>query len=181
MKTYLVILAIFCLYYCARPASSTNDTQSGNIPTYTAKQIEVDGSADSAVLDIVPSTDSQGEVIPLAQVSDKIGGLCHLDDRILLVDPKAHKIWVYDRAGEQITPWGSLGGKPGHFNHPTDIKGVGQQLYVLDAGNNRIQVFDTPSNFIASIGYQADHISAPDEYLPLWLFLRRGSSTWPTI
>lgn len=40
--------------------------------------------------------------------------------------------------------WGSLGNEPGNFIQPTDILINGNKTYVLDAGNNRVQIFLHP-------------------------------------
>jgi DNA-binding beta-propeller fold protein YncE len=45
-----------------------------------------------------------------------------------------------------------VGTKPGEFNAPTHISFVGNQLYVTDTFNSRVQVFDSTGDFVRSIG-----------------------------
>ncbi|HVD07740.1 MAG TPA: hypothetical protein VNB67_04785, partial [Nitrososphaeraceae archaeon] len=49
-----------------------------------------------------------------------------------------------------IKTWGSLGKGEGQFNGPTGIieDFGGNTLYVVDAGNNRIEKFTTDGKFI---------------------------------
>jgi undecaprenyl diphosphate synthase len=49
----------------------------------------------------------------------------------------------YEPAGT----WGTTGEGPGAFHNPIGITYAGGELYVSDAGNNRIQVFDTTGTF----------------------------------
>ena len=82
-----------------------------------------------------------------------------------------NRIAVFDRNGNWATGWGQTGSGPGQFNR---IRGIASDasgnIYVADAGNNRIQVFDGKGTFksqVTSIGSpQAICISGgPTQYL----------------
>src|SRR5262249_17454323 len=45
--------------------------------------------------------------------------------------------------------WGSAGSSPGQFNSPLAIAlGPGDEVYVADTGNNRVQVFDANGTYL---------------------------------
>ncbi len=52
----------------------------------------------------------------------------------------------------QVRAWGGAGSKPGQFNEPTGIAIAGDEVYVSDARNGRIQVFDREGRFRRSFG-----------------------------
>ena len=75
--------------------------------------------------------------------------------RLYIADAGAHKIWIYERPNGKmiISSMGKRGKGKGEFNFPThlalDEKG---NLYVTDALNFRIQIFNPEGKFIGSIG-----------------------------
>ena len=67
-----------------------------------------------------------------------------------VADIKSNRIQKFDSNGKYITKWGSKGGGDGQFVGPDDIAvNSSGNLYVSDAGNNRIQVFAISSNTIS--------------------------------
>lgn len=78
--------------------------------------------------------------------------------RLLFVsDTLAHKIIVYDLAGQELRRIGKRGDGHAEFNYPTDLfvdhKG---QLYVTDALNQRIQVLTPEGQLLAQFGEGGD-------------------------
>jgi hypothetical protein len=56
--------------------------------------------------------------------------------------------------GEFIQLWGSEGVLPGQFASPRGIAvDANDNIYVVDSGNNRIQIFDTDGRFVRSWQY----------------------------
>jgi len=55
-----------------------------------------------------------------------------------------------------VSSWGVKGSKPGQFNDPTGLALSGNELFVSDARNGRIQVFDLSGKFIRSFGSIGD-------------------------
>ncbi len=51
-----------------------------------------------------------------------------------------------------VMAWGSKGTGPGQFNDPTGIAIAGGEVFVSDARNGRIQVFDFDGNFKRMFG-----------------------------
>jgi tripartite motif-containing protein 2/3 len=66
-------------------------------------------------------------------------------------------IFVMDERGKLIRKLGNRGGgnRPGEFRFPSQVVLAGSELFVLDAGNTRIQVFDTGGHFLRAmnLGY----------------------------
>lgn len=68
----------------------------------------------------------------------------------LIADFYNHRI-VYNSEGEDFT-FGEKGKTDGKFHYPTDIQFANNLIYVADAYNNRVQVFDKSAKFKQSIG-----------------------------
>jgi DNA-binding beta-propeller fold protein YncE len=75
-------------------------------------------------------------------------------NRLYVVDSHAHCIVVYDsETGAYITKFGERGIGDGQFNFPTDVAvGVDGRIYVTDAMNRRVQIFDTDFKFTEKFG-----------------------------
>jgi DNA-binding beta-propeller fold protein YncE len=69
------------------------------------------------------------------------------DGNLFVADVHLSQIVVFDRRGQFVQRFGAHGRGPGSFDQPMDLafdpKG---RLYVLDSGNNRIQVFEVMKN-----------------------------------
>jgi DNA-binding beta-propeller fold protein YncE len=80
----------------------------------------------------------------------------------IAVDSQAHRIYVADTLGNHIyvlnmeghilRKIGRRGTGDGEFNYPTVLRLVGNQLFVVDAMNFRVQVLDLSGKFLYSIG-----------------------------
>lgn len=72
---------------------------------------------------------------------------------------EAHRVKVFDLAGELVQQIGRRGDGDGEFNFPTfaslDAEG---RLYVVDSVNSRIQVFDADGSFLWKFGHSGDRI-----------------------
>ena len=77
--------------------------------------------------------------------------------RIYVCDRQGHMIFVMDERGKLIRKLGSrgAGSRPGEFRFPSQVVVAGGELFVLDTGNTRIQVFDTAGHFrrALNLGY----------------------------
>ena len=64
-----------------------------------------------------------------------------------------HHVVVYDKDGKKLQIIGSRGNGDGQFNVPLQATvGSDGTLYVLDAGNFRVQIFDQNGKFLRSFG-----------------------------
>ncbi len=73
--------------------------------------------------------------------------------RIYVSDRQAQMIFVMDKRGKLIRKFGNRGGgsHPGEFRSPGQVVISGRELFILDAGNTRIQVLDTAGRFLRAI------------------------------
>lgn len=63
-------------------------------------------------------------------------------DHMVVVDTAAHRLAIFDKAGNFLGYVGGRGGGPGEFNFPVDADfGPDGELFVLDAMNARVQKF----------------------------------------
>jgi DNA-binding beta-propeller fold protein YncE len=91
----------------------------------------------------------QGELInPVAVATDLSL------NRLYVADSKQHCIAVYDtETGLLITKFGKRGMGEGEFAFPTGIAvGADSRIYVADAMNRRVQIFDPDYRFVSKLG-----------------------------
>jgi DNA-binding beta-propeller fold protein YncE len=94
-------------------------------------------------------------------------------ERIYVVDiggvsSELHRVRVFNaRSGEHLFDIGKRGSGPGEFNLPRDVAvGKNGQLYVVDGGNFRVQIFDRMGKYMGSfgtIGKQLGNFARPKE------------------
>ncbi len=68
-------------------------------------------------------------------------------------------VWIpspTEPAYEYVMAWGKPGAGPGQFNDPTGIVIHGNEVFVSDARNGRIQVFDLDGHYLRQIGEKGD-------------------------
>lgn len=59
---------------------------------------------------------------------------------------------LYSKDGKEFISFGKEGKAPGDFYYPTDVQITEDKIWVADAYNNRIQVFDKKGTFLKIIG-----------------------------
>jgi DNA-binding beta-propeller fold protein YncE len=94
-------------------------------------------------------------------------------ERIYVVDiggvsSELHRVRVFDaRSGAHLQDIGKRGSGPGEFNLPRDVAiGKNGQLYVVDGGNFRVQIFDRDGKYLqsfGSVGKQLGSFARPKE------------------
>jgi DNA-binding beta-propeller fold protein YncE len=99
---------------------------------------------------------------------DRIGGAAlkratglaydDVDKVMYVVDTYAHKIYGIGKQAGTSFSFGERGTSDGQFNYPTHIfwSPSMRQLYITDAMNFRIQIFDPSGKFISSFGHHGD-------------------------
>jgi sugar lactone lactonase YvrE len=55
-----------------------------------------------------------------------------------------HRVQIFTNTGQYLAQWGTKGPNPGEFNQPWRLDFDGNQVYVVENGNNRVQVFQLP-------------------------------------
>lgn len=84
------------------------------------------------------------------------------------VDSEQHLVRALDLdSGRALFDIGRRGDGPGEFNLPRDaVVGAGGEIYVVDGGNFRVQVFDHEGRFVktfGTVGRQSGQFSRPKE------------------
>lgn len=144
--------------------------------------LDVDGAGNVYVADatskVVMVYDRDGKFLR------KIGGPKNFDrlssvtvdaagQRVLVVDiggvaSDQHRVRVFDAiTGNHLFDIGKRGSGPGEFNLPRDAAiGKNGQIYVVDGGNFRVQVFDRNGKYLQSfgtVGKQLGNFARPKE------------------
>jgi hypothetical protein len=80
-----------------------------------------------------------------------------LRNRIIIVDNKLHNVFLYSESGDSLMALGKRGEGPGQFNYPqaAAIDSAGN-IYVCDAFNFRIEIFDVNGVYQRSFGRQGN-------------------------
>ncbi|MBL8491811.1 MAG: 6-bladed beta-propeller [Rhodocyclaceae bacterium] len=84
------------------------------------------------------------------------------------VSSDLHRVRVFDaNTGAHVQDIGKRGSGPGEFNLPRDVTiGKNGQIYVVDGGNFRVQVFDRDGRYLqsfGSVGKQLGNFARPKE------------------
>lgn len=84
---------------------------------------------------------------PTAVAIDKV------TERIYVCDRQRHMVFILDNRGRLIRKLGKRGwgDGPGEFRMPGQLLISGGELFVLDTGNARLQIFDTSGKFLRAI------------------------------
>lgn len=101
-----------------------------------------------------------------------IGLTVDRQERLLVVDPFAHAVDIYELGGERITGFGGPGLGLGLFRFPSDIAlDETGRMFVSDRENHQIQVWGWPSGIIPPIEIPDDPASWAICLSPLLLLL----------
>jgi DNA-binding beta-propeller fold protein YncE len=108
-----------------------------------------DGSEDGTVFPFGAGSGFEGEVLVRPYFMD-----VDAEGRVYVSDGLCHCLWIFAPTGELVLKLGGLGKADTRFNRPSGVAVAdkGQDVYVADSGNRRIQVFDSIGNWVASWG-----------------------------
>lgn len=71
-----------------------------------------------------------------------------IDNKVYVTDIQANKVFVLDMKGKLLLEIGTAGKDPGEFIAPNGITADGDgNIYVMDTGNQRVQIFDKTGKF----------------------------------
>ena len=87
-------------------------------------------------------------------------GVCAADEMgaVYVADYKANRIAVFDKNGRLTRTIGRAGQGPGELLNPVDVAVAAGKLYVLEAGNFRVSIFDLRGNYVG--GFRVGPLSA---------------------
>lgn len=102
--------------------------------------------------DEISVVDSNGsQVLPLKDSLDAPAGVSVYQTEKAIADFYNHRI-LYTKDGTNYISFGKEGKAEGDFYYPTDVQITRNEIWVADAYNNRIQVFDKNGKFLKVIG-----------------------------
>lgn len=98
-----------------------------------------------------------------------IGGIWVNEKGIVVSDRDGNKLVLLDKEGNVIKEVGKIGMGPLEFSSPTDIfyNKEDNCIYVLDAGNQRVQVLSTDLVYIKEISLKKLEETEPTNYLSI--------------
>ncbi|PAE44463.1 6-bladed beta-propeller [Bacillus sp. 7884-1] len=80
-----------------------------------------------------------------------------IDKKVYVTDIKANKAYVFDMTGKLLLEVGKPGVNDGEFNSPNGITADEEgNIYVVDTGNQRVQIFDKQGKFVKIINGSND-------------------------
>jgi len=87
----------------------------------------------------------------LKEKPDAIGGVAVAGNTVAIADFYNHRIIL--QQDDKVTIIGKEGHNDGELYYPTDVEIKNDLIYVADAYNNRVQVFDFEGNYVRMIGW----------------------------
>lgn len=135
-----------------RPMHTISRMDKMYVPSYGADEIYVFGEA--TIDTIRPDVEMEGP-----------GGVDVVNGLIAIADFYNHQVVFYN--GSEWSIIGKKGKEDGQFYYPTDVQIEGDKLWVADAYNNRIQVFDLEGNLISILGDKLGMNAATGVYVGL--------------
>lgn len=135
------------------------------LPIYESDDEELDGEKNALkTLKDVYTSGYETEEWKVAGVAEPAGILCRQED-ILIVDRASHSVTAADGSGKVLQKIGREGSGAGEFRNPTAISEYGGNVYVLDGGNQRVQIFDENMDYVDEVGLRDVKLSDPN-YVP---------------
>lgn len=135
------------------------------LPIYESDDEELDGEKNALkTLKDVYTSGYEAEEWKVAGVAEPAGILCRQED-ILIVDRASHSVTAADGSGKVLQKIGREGSGAGEFRNPTAISEYGGNVYVLDGGNQRVQIFDENMDYVDEVGLRDVKLSDPN-YVP---------------
>ncbi len=112
---------------------------------------------------IVSWKDGKKTVVPLQDSLDAPGGVDARGKELAIADFYNHRILYSD--GNDWIRIGKKGKKEGEFHYPTDVQITDNLIYVADAYNHRVQVFDKKGTWKKTIGTEEKMNAATGIYI----------------
>lgn len=151
-KKIIIILFIICFMLLA--CSKSERYKEYEIPIYT--ETEFEGIRYKERDTLLEHYDDEYRVNKWTERQTGVEspyGICAIGDAIYVSDFSNHRIVKLNLEGSQIATYGQLGAEPGNFTNPTAIINHKNLIYVLDQGNNRIQIFDQEMHYREEVRY----------------------------
>lgn len=166
LATAIVLIAIFATGCSSGKneddlSSLIEDSRNDLLPVLdmnTEESIEYD----KALLE-EPSNQFELSIFNAEDNSVVPGGAVCFNDNIIVTDKAGDRLVVIDWNNNVIKMIGGTGNAPGEFINPTGIAQYDNSIYVIDSGNQRVQIFDKLLNYVEEISVLSDE-NASDTY-----------------
>lgn len=170
MEKRIFLWSVVCaVFICAAGCQKSDnyqlmkDSKEKMLPIYEEKELEED-SALLALHDVYKSgyiceewttvIDSAGAICP--------GGILCRENEMIISDRKNNCILKTDYEGNIIKKAGGTGSGAGEFLSPGAVAGYEDSIYIIDQGNQRIQVLDKELDYVEEIKLKDTTRSDPD-------------------
>jgi DNA-binding beta-propeller fold protein YncE len=121
-----------------RPMHIAIDSSKIYIPEYTSDTVKI-------------LENGNVSLYSLKEKPDGIGGVTVDGNTVAIADFYTHRIIL--QQDDKVTIIGKEGHNDGELYYPTDVEIKNDLIYVADAYNNRVQVFDFNGNYVRMIGW----------------------------
>ena len=108
------------------------------VPEYTSDTVKIIENGNISTLALKENTDA-------------IAGIAVDENTVAVADFYNHRIILQQE--DKVTILGKEGHNDGELYYPTDVAIKSDLIYVADAYNNRVQVFDLKGNYVRMIGW----------------------------
>ena len=122
-------------------------------------------------------TDHMGDVLVFNKKSEQIrsiskskhgfgsiiGVAADEEDNIYVSDNSKHCVYKFNKRGDLLKRFGTYGSGPKELNYPRGIAVAGDQVFVCDRGNHRVQVFTTELEPVKQIGSGNGNFDKPED------------------
>lgn len=153
------IISVYFAFFS--PSDKSEDLMKTN-DKYVLKILKDEGYSNKDLYKIkeIDSTDYTVQKIKLDKDNVKtISGIAFVDFNVIVSDIKKDSLFMYDSDFNLIKSVGKTGNGSLEFISPSDVKFANGKLYVLDYGNQRIQILDKNLSHIKDIKFEK-----PDEF-----------------
>jgi len=127
----------------------------------SAKDMQVgpDGKIYIAANRAVTVIDADGSQSELVKLTETPQGIAWDDKQRMYVGVRNH-VEVFDAKGTPLAAWPTIDGKP----HITSIAVAGDDVFVADAGNRLVAIYNTSGELLGHINQEGHHFVVPSPY-----------------
>ena len=154
----IIVLGGLVAFRFYKSLMSNLDAVHGNLEIFTEKEMDEMFDKHFSMLPVEVLRDYRlGEVEE--GVGLEIGGILCREEDICVVDSAEHRLLVLDAEGKICNTIGNVGNGPLEFLNPCGIAAHEGRIYILDAGNRRIQILNSDLTYEREIMFP-DNIDA---------------------
>lgn len=168
-KNILIVIGIITIFLTGCQKTENYKTmeasQNEMFPIYDEKSDELNAEES----DLMSLNETLSSLYTIQEVKieeiENPTGICCRDNDILVTDGKSDSIYSIDLDGELLGTFGKTGNGPGEFINPAAITIYQNNIYVLDRGNNRIQILNQDLEYVGEVALK-DTSKADPHYEP---------------